>query len=471
MRIAKAPSEKSMPDPNRRQFLGALGGLAAAWAGGVQAQQRRPNVVLMIADDVGWNDLRCYGHPTIRTPHIDTLADQGVKFQRAFLPVSSCSPSRCCIITGRYPHSTGAPHLHDPLPADQVCFPALLREAGYYTTAAGKWHLGPAAQKAFDRIEPPGDASGCANWLKVLEERPKDKPFFAWLASVDAHRGWSPDALDPPYTAADARVPPYLPDTPEVRGDLAAYYNEITRLDQHVGRVLGLLDDQGVADNTLVIFISDNGRPFPRCKTTVYDSGVRTPLLARWPRLIDAGGQADGLVSTVDLAPTILAVAGVAVPETCQGRSFENQLRHPAAPGREFVYAEHNWHDYQAYERSARDKRWLYIRNYLPEVNASPPADAVRSPTYQQMIALARTGQLPPEQRGCFITPRPAEELYDTAADPFQLTNLAADPACGGELARLRAALDTWIEHTDDHPTSPPRADGFDRWTGAKSGG
>jgi arylsulfatase len=258
---------------DRRGFLTAVGGLTALWAGAGRAQGR-PNVVLMIADDVGWNDLGCFGHPTIRTPNIDAIAAGGVRFANAFLPVSSCSPSRCCMITGRYPHSTGAQHLHDPLPADQVCFPRLLQDAGYHTMAAGKWHLGPAAQQAFDRVAPPGDASGCANWLPVLRERPKDQPFFAWLAAVDAHRDWSPDAMDPPYRPEDAQVPPYLPDTAEVRGDLASYYNEITRLDQHVGRVLAELEAQGVADNTLVMFVSDNGRPFPRCKTTVYDSGA-----------------------------------------------------------------------------------------------------------------------------------------------------------------------------------------------------
>jgi arylsulfatase A-like enzyme len=174
------------------------------------------------------------------------------------------------------------------------------------------------------------------------------------------------------------------------------------------------------------------------------------------------------LVSTVDLAPTILEAAGLTIAPTCQGRSLGRQLTAPASPGSEFVYAEHNWHDYQAYERMARDQRWLYIRNHLPALNASPPADAVRSPTYQQMIALERAGHLPPDQRGCFLAPRPAEELYDTVADPFQLTNRAEDPACGGELARMRQALNRWVRDTDDHPTAAPRADGFDRWTGKK---
>ena len=142
----------------------------------------------MIADDLGWNDVGCYGHPHIRTPNIDRLARQGLKFTHAFLTCSSCSPTRCSIMTGRYPHSTGAAELHQPLPPDQVVFPGLLKTAGYYTASAGKWHLGPAPKVHFDAVVG-GGPIGCENWVKTLKERPKDRPFFLWLASIDPHRG------------------------------------------------------------------------------------------------------------------------------------------------------------------------------------------------------------------------------------------------------------------------------------------
>lgn len=424
-----------------------------------------PNFVVIIGDDLSPDDLGCYGNKGIRTPHLDSLAAAGLRFDRAFLTCSSCSPSRSSIMTGRYPHATGAAELHQPLPANQIVFPELLKAAGYFTGVAGKWHLGPNARKGFDKILGGGE-SGAEEWLTLLRARPKDKPFFLWLASFDPHRDYKPGAIDPPHQPSDVRVPPFLPDNAETRGDLAMYYDEIGRLDQNVGQVLAELEKQEVAKDTIVIFMADNGRPFPRCKTTIYDSGVRTPLVVRWPAKVQAGQSRQQLVSSIDLSSTILELADVKAGPSFQGQSFAGALTDEKASARSEVYSEHNWHDYQAHERSVRTERFLYIRNSFPQLTGSPPADAVRSPTYQKMIELEAAGKLPVEQRGCFLAPRAKEELYDVVADPHQLKNLATAPGQAETLAELRFKLDRWIEKFDDKIPEKPTPDKYDRKTG-----
>ncbi len=428
---------------------------------------KKPNFIIMIADDVSWNDLGCYGHEKIKTPHLDKMAAEGLRFEQAFLTCSSCSPSRCSIMTGRYPHSTGAGELHQPLPANRIVFAGLLKKAGYYTASAGKWHLGNAARKNFDRIEG-GSPSGCENWVKVLQERPKDQPFFLWLAAFDAHRGYQKNAIKQPHTASDAKVPPYLPDVLPVREDLAMYYDEISRLDQYAGKVFAELKRQGVDEDTFVLFMADNGRPFPRCKTTVYDSGVRTPFIIRWPGNVQPGSVSKQLVSSVDIAPTLLSLAGIKPGESFQGQSFAPILSGAAYLGRQYVYAEHNWHDYQAFQRSVRGHKYLYIHNGLPKLPNTPPADAVRSPSYKVMQELEAAGKLPAAQRDCFIAPRPVDELYDVQADPHNMKNLAADPRFAAELSRMKQAFADWQMRTGDAQPDSLTPDGFHRQTGVR---
>ncbi len=376
----------------------------------------RPNVILIIADDLAWDDVGCYGHPTLRTPNIDRLAREGMRFTRAFVTASSCSPSRASMLTGRYPHNTDAEELHWPVPKEQITFVEQLRATGYWTAAAGKWHLGPAMKERFDLvkeadpagfqlpsgangkpatvIKAKGDQSGCADWVPALQERPKDKPFFLWLASLDPHRDYEENISPKPYRPEEVIVPPYLPDIAAVRKDLALYYDEITRLDGFIGQVLAELDKQGVAENTLILFLSDNGRPFPRDKTTLYDGGIKTPFIVRWPKGVKAGLVCDRLVSSIDIAPTVLTLAGVKMSPTIQGRDFSSLLRKPTSQSREFIYAEDNWHDYTDRARAVRSERFKYIHNDYPELPNTPPADGVRSLTYQAMERLRDQGYL-----------------------------------------------------------------------------
>ena len=432
--------------------------LAAAPAG---AADERPNLLFFIADDLAWDDLGAYGHPHIRTPNIDRLAAEGLRFDRAFLTCSSCSPSRSSIITGRYPHSTGAEALHWPLPAEQVTFVERLKQAGYHTAQAGKWHLGDAVRDRFDTVADGGEAM-----VETLRDRPRDKPFFMWFAFHDPHRPYQRGAIATPHTREDVVVPSYLPDLPEVRDELALYYDEISRLDELLGRVLAELASQGVADNTLILLTSDNGRPFPRCKTTVFDSGIHAPFIVRWPAKVAPGGSTMSLVSSIDIAPTFLELAGLPVTPNFQGVSFAPILADPGATVREHVFAEHNWHDYTAHKRAVRDANFKYIRNAYPDLPGTPPADAVKGDAFQAMLRLRDEGKLDERFEECFVAPRPEEELYDLSADPDEHHNLAADPKYAKVLAELRARLTDWKLATGDRVPELRTPDDFDRRTG-----
>ena len=458
--------------------------------GAAEGNGERPNLVVLLADDMSWDDCSPYGHPEISTPNLQRLADSGMRFDNAILTISSCSPSRCSILTGRYPHQTGAEELHWPLPENQITFAEELRRGGYWTGAAGKWHLGDAAKKGFDRIMevdtsgfqlPAGKAgeagkfveslageaqSGCADWVALLRARDKERPFFVWLAALDPHRPYHEGAVPRGSDPSSVRLPPYHPDSPKVREDYALYYDEIRRLDRYVGEVLDELDAQGISESTFVLFLSDNGRPFPRDKTTVYDSGIKTPFLAKWPGKIQAGSVSKRLVSAVDIATTLLDIAGLRSGPSFQGRSFLPVLRDPARRVRTYAFAEKNWHDFEDHVRAVRSERFKYIRNGYPDLPQTPPADAVRSATYEQMLELRANGTLPAGASGCFAKPRPREELYDLSKDPHEMVNLANSSEHGTVLAELRTALTTWEQETGDYVPRLRTADEFDRETG-----
>jgi N-sulfoglucosamine sulfohydrolase len=447
-------------------FLFLLSPLAAA---------AKPNIVLIIADDMNWDDCGTYGHPSIKTPNIDALATSGLTFQHAYL------------ITGRYPHNTGAEQLHWPLPAESLTFVEQLKSAGYYTAAAGKWHLGEVIKDRFDDVfeastagfilptgidAKPGkmvakSPSGCEAWLSTLQNRPKEKPFFLWLAALDPHREYEDGSLDPPHNPAEVRIPPYMPDTPEVREDFRLYYDEIGRLDQYVGRVVAELEKQGVTDNTLILFVSDNGRPFPGDKTTLYDGGIRTPWIVKWPASIKPSQRTTSLVSSIDIAPTFTNLAGLKASPTFAGTSFLPTLKNPATATRSHIFAEDHWHDYEDHGRAVATQRWKLIHNTYPDLPNTPSADAGRSPTWIAIQRRKKQGKLALAQLRCLSKPRAEFELYDLKNDPFELTNLASKEAHQATLTKLKAALKKQFETTGDYIPSKRTPDEFDRVTGA----
>ncbi len=450
----------------------------------------RPNLILMIADDQAWNDSTVYGNPNIRTPNMERLAKAGMKFEHGYLTIASCSPSRSSIITGRYPHNTDAEQLHWPLPGRHLTFVELLKASGYWTAAAGKWHLGDDIKSHFDHIAeadtsgfqlPTGDAekagkfiqtmegdarSGCDQWIPTLKKRPKDQPFFLWLAALDPHRPYDEGILKTPHKPSDVILPPYVIDHPDTRKDMALYYDEITRLDDYLGRVMDELESQGIADNTVILYISDNGRPFARDKTTLYDSGIRSPWLVSWPAKVKGGTVSSSLVSAVDIAPTFIELAQAPSTSLFEGTSFAKILSNPKASIRSHIYAEKHWHDYEDQVRAVRDSRFKYIRNYYNDLPLTPSADGVRSPMFQQMLQMKKQGKLTNAQMAIFRQPRAEEELYDCQADPHEINNLANDPKYAKDLKRLRKELTKWQKTTEDYIPTVRTPDEFHRETG-----
>lgn len=421
----------------------------------------RPNILLIIADDVSVSDFGCYGNPNIRTPNIDRLAKNGLRFTNAYLTTSQCSPTRCSIITGRYPHNTGAPELHTALPDGQIMFPTMLKKAGYHNVAAGKWHMGDYAKGAFDKVLE-GGVGGEENWVESLQQRPKEKPFFMWFASYDAHRSWQYDSEAKPHSPEDAVIPPYLIDTPESRKDMAMYYDEIQRLDRYVGLVVNELKAQGVLENTCIIFMADNGRPFPRCKTRLYDSGIKTPFIIHWPEQLNKQGVvSNSLLSAIDIAPTILELAGLNTPQSFQGISISPLINDPKSSVRDYVFAEHNWHGQIAHERMVRHGDYVYIRNAHPQFPQICRLDA-QCPQ-EELREMAKLGKLTKAQMDPLLELRPSEELFNVATDPHQLINLADLSMHQVTLKLLQEAMDEWQEKTGD--TTPALKEAIpDRW-------
>ena len=417
----------------------------------------RPNFVFVIADDVSWDDLGCTGHPVLKTPHLDRLADGGLRLTNAYLTTSSCSPSRCSIITSRYPHNTGAPELHTTLPKGQVLFPKLLRDAGYYSVLSGKHHMGNVANAGFDKVSKGKGPGKEQDWVDLLKARPKDKPFFCWYASSDAHRKWTIDGDAPKYKPEDVVIPPYLVDGPATREDLTGYYHEVSRVDFFVGEVVKELKRQGVVENTVVLFVADNGRPFPRCKTRLYDSGIKTPFILSWPGHVKPA-VSDSIVSVIDIGATFLELAGVKKDPRIQGVSFAKVLDHPEAVTRDVAFAEHNWHVYKNHERMVRTGEWLYIRNNFRD-QRNLCKEAFMGGAGEDLWAAQKAGKLAAAQENVFLNPCPAEELYRVTDDPHQLRNLAGETEHEAVLERLRKMLDRWTEETGDTVPENPTPD------------
>jgi N-sulfoglucosamine sulfohydrolase len=446
--------------------------LALVTAAALQAQPpsgSRPNIVVFVGDDLGWRDTRPYGNAAVRTPNIEQLARSGLLVRYAFGTSPQCSPSRISILSGRYSHATRTEDLHTPLPPGERLLPGYLQAEGYFTGHMAKTHYGPLAEKQFQWY-----AEQTAEALPGFLDATRDRPFFLWVGFHEPHRPY--DSVPPHggHSPSRVTVPPYLADTPETRTDLARYYDAIARMDSAIGEMVEELERRNLRDSTLIVFLSDNGAPFPREKGTLYDSGTRTPLIFSWPEAIRAGATYDrGPVSTIDLMPTLLELAGGRVPESVQGRSFRLLLTAPDSfAGREYVFSGRNWHDCDEHQRAVRTARYKLIRTdaytTLPLCTA---ADVGASPSFLALRARARAGRLAPAQRRLFEAPRARVELYDLQRDPWELTNLADDPSHAARVRELAAVLQAWMEETDDFPAAYRiRDDHTDRITGVQVG-
>jgi len=411
-----------------------------------------PNLLFLISDDHSASDLGCYGNRVVQTPNLDRMAREGMRFENAFVASPQCSPSRSAVLTGRSPHATGTSRLHGPLRAEYPTILESLKGQGYYTGAYRKVHLGDEFQKRWDFT-----ATAKESFATFFTQRPKDRPFYLHIGFTDPHRPYQPGAFTPPHDPAKVAVPAYLPDTPEVRRDLALYHDAIARMDGEVGQILSLLDEQGLPDNTLIIFTGDNGMAFPGSKATLYEPGVRVPLLARWPGKIRSGEVSDDLISLIDLRPTWLEAAGLKSLDAMEGRSFLARLLGLAYSPREAVFFERNWHDNVDLIRGVRTRQFKLIQNYRPELPYRPTLDhAEPSLSWAAILALKQAGKLSPQfDRRFFQAPRPQVELYDLERDAWETNNLASDPAHADTVKRLQQMLSEWMLRTNDFLPPP----------------
>lgn len=441
----------------------------------ILAQDKKPNIIVFIADDLGWEDLGVYGNPVVRTPNIDKLAKEGMRFNNFYLTASSSSPSRSSMLSGLYPHNTGAMNLHEEMSPEVLLFPELLKESGYYTMLIGKSHgtNKPEVKKKFDKMvladwSKPWTMGDM--WTEALDDRPKDKPFFMWAASIDPHRPYKQGTYANPHDPNKVIVPPYIPDIPEIREELADYYDEISRFDEHIGRVVDKLKSENLLDNTLIIILSDNGRPFFQCKTRVNVQGLKSPFIVHYPPLVKAGTQTNGIASAVDIAPTILELTGIKKPHGMQGISMVPILKNNATEIRQYAFGEHNWHVFMGFERVAISKEYVYIRNWIPELPIPPVAETLRMPAYKKILEMYLNNQLEEQYTDCFIAPRPSEELFNISNDIHCMKNLASLKKYQRTKEKMRIVLDAWQESTGDvFPGKDAlKQDRNDRVTGAE---
>lgn len=444
---------------------------------GANCRIDRPNILFCIADDWSYPHAGVYGDKVISTPAFDRIASEGVLFTNAFCAAPSCTASRGAVLTGQTPHrlDEGA-NLWSMLPKRFPVYPDLLEEAGYFVGIVDKgW--GPGSVEAGGRDRNPAGPS-FTSFAEFLAQKPDDKPFCFWLGSHRPHRPYEQGiGMKSGLRIEDVTAPPYLPDTPEVRSDILDYYHASMQYDAEVAGVLKTLDELGLADNTLVIVTSDNGWAFPRAKCNLYDAGTRMPMALRWPGRVKAGWTTNDFVQFTDFAPTFMEVAGLKPLDDMTGRSFIDLITEGKSEiARDRAYTERERHgNYRegmlSYPmRAVRTPDYLYIRNPRPhlwpasdpesdqkpngrfgDIDGSPSKDAIidhRNDEHVEKLFQLSCGK------------RPEEELYDLSKDPWQMNNVAGDPAYADAKKQMRADLDKWMEETGD-----PRAHGEDdRW-------
>lgn len=465
-------------------LLGLLGSIAVS----APLEAARKNVVLFVTDDQS-PDAGCYGNPVVRTPSLDALASVGTRFTHAFCTTASCSASRSVILTGRFNHRIaqyGHAHTYHHFRTydDVPSLPVLLSQIGYRTARIGKFHVGPESVYRFD-VTPEGRstrpvpsearnpvamAEQCREFLSADDER----PFFLYFGTSDPHRGGGQaqelphapdrfgnlragekrDGIEPVvYRSEDVIVPPFLPDTPECRAELAQYYQSISRVDQGLGRLRQVLEDTGHWDDTLVIYISDHGMAFPGAKTTVYEPGLRSPCIVRNPYAKKRGGVTDAMVSWVDLAPTILDFCGAPPsPEgDFDGRSFLGVLEKEHPEGWDEIYASHTFHEVTMYYpmRVVRTRNYKLIWNIAHGLPYPFASDLWAASTWKSVYKHGPDALYGKRTVRAFIE-RAAFELYDLKNDPHEVKNLAANAAHAGRLLELKNKLRTFQETTDD---------------------
>ena len=423
-----------------------------------------PNIVWLVAEDLS-PIIPAFGDSTVATPNLDRLAAEGVRYTRVFSTSGVCAPSRAALATGMYQNRIGAQHMRTTnvsgfgvdglVPYEAVPPPFVkmhsqyFREAGYYTSNNAKEdYQFRKAVTAWD------DSSRTAHW----RNRGPDQPFFSVFNFNITHESqiWV-QAENPLRVSEDLQVPipPYLPDTAVAQRDVRQVYSNIVAMDEQVGQVLEELEQDGLLESTVIFWYSDHGGPLPRQKRLLYDAGLRVPMIIRYPDKWRAGGLDDQLISFVDFKSTVLSLAGIEPPGYVDGRAFAGKFQSPES--RQYIHAAADRFDRQ-YDtiRAVRDERFKYLRNYYPERGYYLPLTyREQMPIMQELLRLKDQDDLTEAQSQWFRESKPSEELFDTLADPHELTNLALDPAYSDKLLELRAELDRWLSGFDDTGMMP----------------
>ncbi len=421
-----------------------------------EEKQQHPNILCLVTEDIS-PLLHCFGDSVAYTPNLDKLAEDGVRFTNVFSVSGVCAPSRAALITGMYPSGFGANCMrtnrknlpngippYEAVPPPEVkCYTEFLRASGYYCTNNKKEdYQFNAPVTAWD------ESSQHAHW----RNRPDEMPFFAIFNFMTTHESQVWDRANDPVVISGEKVtvPPYYPDKEPVRREIARVYSNISVMDREVGEILQQLEDDGLMDETIIIFYSDHGGPLPRQKREIKDSGIKVPMIIRFPNKQHAGMVVDDLISFVDIPPTILSLAGIQIPEYIQGQAFWGDQK---AEPRKYIFAARDRMDGQYdIRRAVRDKQFKYIRNYKPETGAYQDIQFRRKglETMKQLLELRDAGQLNEDQMYWFRTTKQPEELYDITKDPHELHNLAQDTAYINHLKHLRKVHEQWMKDIDD---------------------
>ncbi len=421
----------------------------------------KPNFLLIVADDCTYNDLPLYGGANAKTPHIDELASKGLVFNQAYLAEAMCQPCRAELYTGLYPMSNGCAWNHSASRPDVKSLPHLLRPLGYRVGLAGKGHVKPAAAFPFDEVA--GFDKSCvrdpteAHTLTGISEYMKkaDSPFCLIVALVEPHVPWvMGDASK--YPPKRIKLPPNIADTPASREHFSNYLAEVTYMDSQVGDIMGALAESGKEDETLVLFTTEQGSQFPGCKWTNWNTGLHTALIASWPETIAPGQRTDALVQYADVAPTLVNLAGGNTRNRFDGTSFDGVLTGKTTKHRKYVYGIHNnLPEGPSYPiRSISDGTYRYIRNLKPDElyieKHLMGGGRLNNPYWATWVGADPLTQQKTYELVKRYMRRPAEQLYQSQLDSYEMNNLAGQPEHAEVQARMSKALDDWLKTEDD---------------------
>jgi N-sulfoglucosamine sulfohydrolase len=431
----------------------------------------RPNILLLLSDDHSYPFLSTYGNANVKTPTLDKLASEGMKFHRFFTAAPQCVPSRAALMTGRSAVAARMTRFSSPLPRDEITLPEMLRdEGGYFTGVCGRsYHLDGASKasaaiarvfeehklKTFvdrvDSLNTCADPQVAEQLSSFLDKKPADKPFFMWANFSDPHHVWNAPAEFRPDPAS-LKLPGHWPDLPGVREQVADYCAEVNRVDHTIAGVLDVLQQRGLMDSTVIVFCGDNGAALPHGKGSLYDPGSNVPFLVRWPGVVQPGSDSRALISGEDLAPTLLAAAGIESGAKMSGVNFLPLLKGEEFTPRKHVFVERGPHGSapvtvnmtnSGYDlgRAIRSDRYKFIYNCTPWIPYSP-VDSASGAAWKEMQAAKAEGNLSAGLRSTYFeTPRPVYELYDLDADPSELNNISGKPEVAAVERELRAAM------------------------------